>query len=277
MSAAFLYGLVILSAIAHAVWNAMMKHAGDRAMMMVAIRSVGLILGLAALPFVDWPAAASWKWLGLTVLVQFAYFVLLVRSYSIGDMSVVYPLARGLAPVLTTIAAFLFAGEALSTGQMAAVALISLGIMVLSVGAGASRPAVGFALATGASVAAYSFLAGMGVRTSGTVLGFQACQEVVNGAVVLAYGMTRRVEFVAYIRRHAAVGVLAGLMSVIGFLAYLTAARSLPLGPTTALRETSVIFGAVIGTWVLKEGFGLRRITAAILVVTGIGLLAILH
>ncbi len=277
MSAAFLYGLVVLSAIAHAVWNAMMKHAGDRAMMMVAIRSVGLILGLAALPFVDWPAAASWKWLGLTVLVQFAYFVLLVRSYSIGDMSVVYPLARGLAPVLTTIAAFLFAGEALSAGQMGAVALISLGIMVLSVGAGASRPAVGFALATGASVAAYSFLAGMGVRTSGTVLGFQACQEVVNGAVVLAYGMTRRVEFVAYIRRHAAVGALAGLMSVIGFLAFLTAARSLPLGPTTALRETSVIFGAVIGTWVLKEGFGLRRITAAILVVTGIGLLAILH
>ena len=134
MTAAFLYGLVILSAIAHAVWNAMMKHAGDRAMMMVAIRSVGLILGLAALPFVEWPAAVSWKWLALTVLVQFAYFVLLVRSYSIGDMSVVYPLARGLAPVLTTIAALLFAGEALTTGQMVAVGLISLGIMVLSVG-----------------------------------------------------------------------------------------------------------------------------------------------
>ena len=246
-------------------------------MMMVAIRSVGLILGLCALPFVEWPAAASWKWLALTVLVQFAYFVLLVRSYSIGDMSVVYPLARGLAPVLTTIAAFLFAGEALTAGQVVAVALISLGIMVLSVGAGASRPAVGFALATGASVAAYSFLAGMGVRTSGTVLGFQACQEVVNGAVVVAYGMTRRVEFAAYIRRHAMVGALAGLMSVIGFLAYLTAARSLPLGPTTALRETSVIFGAVIGTFVLKEGFGLRRITAATFVVTGIGLLAFLH
>ena len=98
-----------------------------------------------------------------------------------------------------------------------------------------------------------------------------------NGAVVVAYGMTRRVEFAAYIRRHAMVGALAGLMSVIGFLAYLTAARSLPLGPTTALRETSVIFGAVIGTFVLKEGFGLRRITAATFVVTGIGLLAFLH
>src|SRR3954468_8122062 len=136
---AFLYGLVILSAIAHAVWNAMMKAAGDRVMTMVAIRVVGLALGLAALPFVDWAGAAGWKWLALTALVQFGYYGLLIRSYGIGDMSVVYPLARGLDPVLTTLAAFLAIGETLSTGQSGAVALVSFGIMVLSLGAGASR------------------------------------------------------------------------------------------------------------------------------------------
>lgn len=113
MSAAFLYGLVILSAIAHATWNAMMKSAGDRTLTMIAIRAVGLVIGLAALPFVDWPAAAGWKWLAATSLVQFSYYALLIRSYDIGDMSVVYPLSRGVAPVLTTIAAFLFAGEVL--------------------------------------------------------------------------------------------------------------------------------------------------------------------
>src|SRR5262245_57182880 len=102
MSAALLYGLVILSAIANAAWNALMKSAGDRALTMVAIRAVGLMFGLAALPFVDWPAPESWKWLGLTASVMFAYYGLLVRSYSVGDMSVVYPLARGLAPVLTS-------------------------------------------------------------------------------------------------------------------------------------------------------------------------------
>src|SRR6478672_11974176 len=138
MSAAFLYGLVILSAIAHSIWNAMMKSAGDRTMTMVAIRVVGLALGLAALPFVDWPAAPAWKWLALTALVQFGYYALLIRSYGSGDMSVVYPLARGLAPVLTTLAAFLAIGEALSAAQLGAVLLISLGIMVLSWGAGAS-------------------------------------------------------------------------------------------------------------------------------------------
>jgi drug/metabolite transporter (DMT)-like permease len=275
MSAAFLYGLVLFSAAAHAVWNAMMKSAGDRVMTMVAIRAVGLALGLAALPFVDWPAADGWKWLALTALVQFGYYALLIRSYGIGDMSVVYPLARGLAPVLTTLAAFLAIGEALGTGQILAVALISVGIMILSLGAGASRTAVLFALATGTSVAAYSFLAGMGVRTGGTVLGFQAWLEIVNGVVMLGFALaTRRPALVDYARRHAGTGLLAGVLSVLGFLAYLVAARSLPLGPVTALRETSVIFGAAIGTVVLKEGFGPRRVAAATMVVLGIALLA---
>ena len=182
MSAAFLYGLVILSAIAHAVWNALVKSAGDRTLTMVAIRARRHGASAScALPFVDWPAPESWKWLGAHRRREFAYYALLVRSYGVGDMSVVYPLARGLAPVLTTIAAFLVIGEALSAGQIAAVVLISIGIMALSFGAGASRAAVGFALATGVSVATYSFFAGLGVRTAGTVLGFQACLEIVTG------------------------------------------------------------------------------------------------
>ncbi len=275
MSAAFLYGLVILSAIAHSTWNAMMKSAGDRTLTMVAIRAIGLAIGLAALPFVDWPAPEGWKWLAATSAVQFAYYALLIRSYDIGDMSVVYPLSRGVAPVLTTVVAFLFAGELLGAGHLLAVALISLGIMVLSFRSGASRPAVGFALATGASVAAYSFLGGMGVRAAGTVLGFQACLEIVNGVGMVGFAMiARRRAFVSYVGANTRVCVLAGLMSVLGFVAYLFAARVLPLGPTTALRETSVLFGAIIGTLVLKEAFGPRRIAAAVLVVLGIGILA---
>jgi drug/metabolite transporter (DMT)-like permease len=276
MSAALLYSLVILSAIAHALWNALVKSAGDRLLTMVAIRTTGMMLGLAALPFVDWPAPESWKWLAVTAVVMFAYYALLVRSYGVGDMSVVYPLARGLAPVLTTIAAFLAIGEALSTGQIAAVAMISLGIMALSFGAGASRAAVGFALATGISVATYSFFAGLGVRTAGTVLGFQACLEIVTGFGMFCYGVVvRRADIMVYARRHGAIGFLAGGVSVLGFLAFLVAATSLPLGPVSAVRETSVIFGAVLGTLVLKEGLGARRIAAAVLVTVGIVLLAV--
>jgi drug/metabolite transporter (DMT)-like permease len=276
MSAAVLYGLVILSAVANATWNALMKSSGDRMLTMAAVRVVGLVLGLCALPFVDWPASASWKWLGLTATVMFGYYVLLVRSYGLGDMSVVYPLARGLAPMLTTVAAALVIGETPNAGQTAAVALISLGIMALSFGAGAGRDAVLLALATGVSVATYSFFGGMGVRAAGTVLGFQACLEIVTGAGTVGYvAIVRRADLGAYVRKGAARGVLAGAISVIGFLAFLAAAERLPLGPVTALRETSVIFGAVIGTLVLREGFGLRRLTASALVVVGITLLAL--
>ncbi len=277
-SAAFLYGLVLLSAIAHAAWNGLMKSAGDRMLTMAALRATGLAIGLGALPFVAWPAPESWKWLALTAGVQFGYYVLLVRSYGAGDMSIVYPLARGLAPVLTTVAAALAIGETLNTGQTAAVVLISLGIMALSFGAGASREAVGLALATGVSVAAYSFFGGLGVRSAGTVLGFQACLEVVTGLGTVGYvAIVRRADLATYARHHGASGLLAGVISVLGFLAFLVAARNLPLGPVVALRETSVIFGVLIGTVVLKEGFGLRRITAATLVVSGIALLAALR
>jgi drug/metabolite transporter (DMT)-like permease len=275
MSAAVLYGLVILSALAHPAWNAMVKASDDRLLAMVAIRAVGLVLGLAALPFVDWPAAPAWKWLALTALMQFGYYALLIRSYTIGDMSVVYPLARGLAPVLATLVAFLAIGEALNAAQLGAVLLISLGIMVLSFGSGAGRAAVGYALATGVSVAAYSFTSGMGVRSGGTVLGFQACLEIVNGVVMVGVALlTRPRAAVAYVREQGVRGAMAGLVSVLGFLAYLAAVQRLPLGPVTALRETSVIFGAVIGTLVLKEGFGPRRIAAATMVMIGIALLA---
>jgi drug/metabolite transporter (DMT)-like permease len=277
-SAAFLYGLVLLSAIAHAVWNGLMKSAGDRMLTMAALRATGLAIGLGALPFVAWPAPESWKWLALTAGVQFGYYVLLVRSYGAGDMSVVYPLARGLAPVLTTLAAALAIGETLSASQTAAVVLISLGIMALSFGAGASREAVGLALATGVSVAAYSLFGGLGVRSAGTVLGFQACLEIVTGLGTVGYvAIVRHADLATYARHHGATGLLAGVISVLGFLAFLVAARNLPLGPVVALRETSVIFGVVIGTVVLKEGFGLRRITAATLVVSGIALLAALR
>jgi drug/metabolite transporter (DMT)-like permease len=278
MTAVALYGLVLFSAIAHAVWNSLVKSAGDRTLTMVTIRLTGLVLALLALPFVDWPERESWKWLALTAIVQFGYYVLLVRSYGLGDMSVVYPLARGIAPVLMTIVAFVSLGEALSPAHVVAVGLISFGIMVLSLGAGASRLAVGYACATGVAVAAYSFFGGLGVRTAGTVLGFQVCLELVTGRGVVSYAFIMRgKETIAYVRRHGGVGFFAGTMSVLGYLAFLAAAKSLPLGPVVALRETSVIFGTLIGTFVLKEAFGIRRVAASTFVIAGIAMLALVR
>jgi drug/metabolite transporter (DMT)-like permease len=183
-----------------------------------------------------------------------------------------------LAPVLTTLAAAFAIGEGLSPGQMLAVALISVGIMALSFGARSQSRAVVLAIATGIVVAAYSFFAGVGVRAAGTALGFQACLEIVTGLGTVGYvGFIRRTDLADYARRHAVSGLAAGVLSVVGFLAFLIAARSLPLGPVVALRETSVIFGALLGALVLKEGFGLRRMVASVLVVSGIAVLGLLR
>jgi drug/metabolite transporter (DMT)-like permease len=277
MSALVLYGLVLFSAVAHATWNSLVKSAGDRVLTMASIRFTGLVFGLSSLPFVDWPQPESWKWLAATAAVQFGYYALLVRSYGLGDISVVYPLARGLAPVLMPIAAFLCLGEVLGLAQLMAVGLVSVGIMILSLGAGANGVAVRFACATGLAVAAYSLFGGLGVRTAGTVLGFQAYLEVVTGGGMAVYAFaTRGSDVLAHARRHGAIGLIAGSLSVLGYLAFLAAAKTLPLGPIVALRETSVIFGTLIGTFMFREGFGFRRIAASTFVVSGIALLALL-
>jgi drug/metabolite transporter (DMT)-like permease len=148
--------------------------------------------------------------------------------------------------------------------------------MVLSLGAGANGVAVGYACATGLAVAAYSLFGGLAVRTAGTVLGFQACLEVVTGGGMAAYALaTRGANVLAYVRRHGTIGFFAGTMSVLGYLAFLAATKTLPLGPVVALRETSVIFGTLIGTLVFREAFGLRRVTASTFVISGAAILAL--
>ena len=271
-----LYTLVFLSAVAHASWNALVKNAGDRLLMMGAIRAVGLTYGLVMLPFVPWPSAVTVGWLTCATVAVFAYYGLLIQSYRIGDMSLVYPIARGSAPILLALIAFLTIDERLSSLQIAAVTLTSAGILMLVVGKGGDRIAIALAIATGISIAAYSFFGALGVRASADVLGFQARLEILTGIGMVFFIAIRRGSAIgAFIRVHYPMGLLAGVLSVAGYLAYLATAQILPLGPVSALRESSVIFGAVIGATLLREGFAARRIAAAVMVTCGVAALAL--
>ncbi|WP_374312882.1 hypothetical protein [Dongia sp.] len=278
MRAEILYGFVLLSAIAHPVWNAMVKASSDRLLSMAAIPTVGAILGIAALPFVDWPSIESIKWLVLTSIAHYGYYALVVRSYAVGDLGVVYPLARGAVPVITTAVAFVAIGETLTVGTLIAVGLISLGILALTFGMGAKPSAVGLALATSVTIASYSFLGGVGVRVSGSVLGFLAVAQIINAGGIFGYVLLfRRRGISAFLYRHGATSIMAGIISTLGFLVYLLAVNQLPIGPITALRETSVVFGTLIGTFILKEGFGFRRIAASLFVASGVVILGTMH
>jgi drug/metabolite transporter (DMT)-like permease len=263
-----------LAAVAHATWNALIKSAADRMLMMAAIRLVGLLFGLAVLPFVPWPSGIAIKWLGLACLANFAYHGLLVQSYRVGDLSLVYPLARGSSPVLLALIAFVAIDERLASAQIAAVMLITGGILALVIGKSSDRTAVGFALATGLSIATYSFFGGLGVRSSASVLGFQAWLEILTGLGILIFAaFSRWGQIPAFVRTSGSMGLFAGVLSVSGYLVFLAAAKVLPFAPVAALRECSLIFGT-IGAVLLKEPFGARRIAAAVLVTSGVIALA---
>jgi drug/metabolite transporter (DMT)-like permease len=273
-----LYAIVLLAAVAHAVWNALLKSVGDRLLMMAAIRTVGFVYGLAMAPFVEMPHGITWLWLALAVAAHLVYFVLLIESYRLGDMSIVYPVARGTAPLLLAAGAFFSIGETLSMAQVVAVGLTSLGLFVLVFGKGSSRAAIGVALATSISIALYSLIGGLGVRSAGSVLSFQVWLELLLGASVLSYvPLARsRAQIARFLGASAGTGLFAGVVSMGGYLAFLLAARHLPLAPVAALRETSLIFGTVIGAIAFREPFGRRRVAAAILVASGVVALAFL-
>jgi drug/metabolite transporter (DMT)-like permease len=133
-----------------------------------------------------------------------------------------------------------------------------------------------YAFGTAITIATYSYFGGIGVRSHGSVLGFQAWLEIVTGIGLLAYAVTvRRSEVGSFLRKHRRIGAVAGLLSVLGYLAYLAAARELPFATVAAVRETSVVFGVAIGTLILKETFGGRRLLAAVLVAAGVMFLAL--
>jgi drug/metabolite transporter (DMT)-like permease len=184
---------------------------------------------------------------------------------------------RGAAPIILTLIAFLALDERLDPLQIAAVILTSAGIFLLVIGKGTDQKATAFAIATGISIAAYSFFGALGVRASADVLGFQAWLEVLTGLGVLSFIALRRRNsaIVEFIQASYRTGLLAGILSVAGYLTYLAAAQVLPLGPVSALRESSVIVGALIGAILLREGFAARRIAAAIMVTCGIAAIAL--
>ena len=244
MPAEAIYAIVLLAAISHAVWNALVKASADPLITLALIRFVGLITGLSLLTAVPTPDPASWPYLAAAVLAHFAYYSFMLAGYRVGDLSRVYPIARGVAPLVVTGLAALLAAEPPTPGQTAAVLMTSGGILLLAFERGApQRAAAWFALGMGLSIASYTFLNGMGVRGSGTVLGYFAWLEIGTGSAVVAFTMLRRPNWrAAAARAGLAKGLAGGVFSVGGYLIGLWAISLLPKtcvsGPSSTLIRT---------------------------------------
>jgi drug/metabolite transporter (DMT)-like permease len=169
---------------------------------------------------------------------------------------------------------FLVLGETLSPGQISGVILISTGVAALALMGRGGGLGLTYAVLTGGSIAIYSLLSGTGARLSGNVLAFGAALEVANGFGVIGYtALTRGRTLVPALIELGPIALGAGVISVAGYIAFLLAANYLPLGPVSAVRECSALFGVLIGVFVLKESFGAIRAAAAMLMMVGVSVL----
>ena len=255
----------------------MVKSSGDRLLMLASIRVVGLLAGLAVAAVVPRPSAESIPFLLAAAGVHYLYYALMLGAYRAGDMSQVYPIARGIAPLLVALFAAALAGELLGPLSTLAVFVLSAGIFLLALsGHAVNRKAVGLALLTGVAIAGYSFLSGLGIRKSQSLLGYIAWLEIATGLGMASVAYLRRKSvLVEFARTQWRSGLIAGLLSVAGYAIALWAMAVLAMAPVVALRETSVVFAALIGSVFLREGFGGRRVAAAATVLVGIVLLGV--
>ncbi len=278
MSDGFVMAAVLVAAVAHAGWNLLAKAMTDQVVAFWLINVTSATCGAALLLTAGAPARAAWPYVAVSVAIHVAYNTSLLNSYRFGDLGQVYPLARGIAPLLVTGGAAVVAGEGLRTWQLVGVAVIAGGLASLvwfgGHGRVHDRRAVALAVLTGVSIAAYSLADGLGVRHSHSPLGYAGALFLVESLlVVTALVAWRRQLLPAAPDRTWVLGVGGGLLSVGAYIVVLWAQTRIALGTVSALRETSVVAGALLGTIFLHEGSGRRRILAAVVVCVGVGLL----
>ncbi|MFE5398517.1 EamA family transporter [Streptomyces sp. NPDC056568] len=238
-------GAVLLAVVTHASWNAIAHRIPDKLTGFALISGGGMLIGLALLPFTAFPAAGAWPYLPASAAIHLVYYALLMRSFRLGDFGQAYPIARGSAPLLVTVLAAVFAGEVPDGWATGGILLSCAGLTGVALwGLRGRRPdwaAIGAALATGATIAAYTVVDGLGVRASGSSLGYLAWLMAVQGAALPAYFLYRhRTAAWTLLRPRARLGLLGAGLSVAAYALVLWAQTRAALAPIAALRESSV-------------------------------------
>ena len=266
---------VICAAITHAAWNAIAHGIKDQTLAFALIGVGGIATGIPLVLVATMPRADCWPYLLGSVAIHVFYNLLLMQCYRLGEFGQVYPLARGTSPLVVTILAAIFVHEHLALPQIIGVLIVSGGLAALVLaGRRPGRAAFLAAVGTGLTIAAYTTVDGVGVRLSASPAGYIGWLMVLESLGVPMFALARRRDVLLKQRpRILLAGLGAGALSVLAYGLVLWAQTQGALAPIAALRETSVIFGAVIGTLIFREPFGRTRIAATVLVVTGIVLL----
>ena len=274
--APFVVLVILAAALIHATWNALLRSGDDRLAAMTLMCMVSAATGIAMALAAPMPAAAAWPFAAASAVVQIVYCVILVKAYERGHLSQVYPIARGSAPLLVALGAALTAGERLGVPALAGLGLVSGGILGLALGR--DRPHIAdtaAALLSGALIAAYTVLDGLGVRRSGSSLGYIGWMYVLQGAPMPFVYLALRRRWPPIRRdRDTLKGLGGGLLAAIGYGVVVWALSGAQMARVSGLRETAILFAAVIGMLFLKEPLTLRRGACAVSIAAGAALLA---
>jgi drug/metabolite transporter (DMT)-like permease len=268
-----LVAAVLLAALLHALWNSFVKAGRDRLSSITVISVTGGLLSIPVAALTAWPGVAALPFLLGSVLTHLVYYYCLISAYRFGDLSRVYPLARGLAPPVVAVGAALAAGEWLGLRETAGIVLVSCGIASLIAGAGGvgDRRALWFAAATGGMIATYTIIDGLGARRSSHAVSYIAWMNIFESTALLAAARWYRGEHL-WVRLRSNLGrtLGAGVMATLGYGIVIYAMSRGAMAHVSALRETSVVIAALIGTLVLGEPGAVPRVCAAAVVAAGV-------
>ncbi|HEX3701068.1 MAG TPA: EamA family transporter [Phenylobacterium sp.] len=268
---ALVIALVLGSAVMHASWNALLRSNPDRLWAMAVMCFLCAVLALPVALIAPTPAPASWPYICGSAAVQIGYALFLVRAYRVGLLAQVYPIARGTAPLLVTLGAALVAGEQLAPLSLMGVVLVCSGIVAIALGHG--RPdgrSTLAAVACGACIAGYMVIDGVGVRLSHHAIGYAAWQAILDGAPMPLVFLVLRRRLPA-VRWNGELGAmtLGAAISATAYGVVIWAMSLSPMGQVSALRETSILFAALIGAMFLKERLTARRLLGAAMIAGG--------
>ncbi len=269
---------VLAAALMHAGWNAIVKVGLDRFSAIVLMSIAQGVIGILLIPVFPLPAPAAWPWLAAGILLHMGYKLFLIQAYAHGELSQVYPVARGTAPLIVLMVGALFLGEALGVAQTLAVLAIALGIMVMAFRRQRldrmAPKALAFALGTACFTAGYTLVDGVGAREAGTASGYTMWLFAGDALGLTLYALVTRGP--AAIRQLAPAwrgGTIAGGLSLGAYWIVIWGFTVAPLALVAALRETSVLFAMLIGVFLLGEKAGPWRWVSGALILAGVVLM----
>jgi drug/metabolite transporter (DMT)-like permease len=265
---------VLVAALLHASWNLLVKLDLDRFLALLLISCVMVVMGAVMLSVFPWPKAESYPYIIASGLLHTGYNIFLARSYRTGDLSQVYPIARGTAPLLTFIGAWVLAGEAVTGFGALGILLLVAGIWLTARPGSRSIRLDGltlfFALGTSGFIAAYTLVDGLGARLSGSASAYAGMLFVLDGVfMIIAALIMRGPKVFAQVLPSWKSGVTAALFSGAAYWIVIWAMSLAPIAAVAALRETSILFVMLMSAYFLKERVTGLRLLGAVLIVIG--------